>query len=219
MFIQKLIKGKRLDGFFLKGITSFTFVFLFAYGLYDYLMDAGNPINEPRILLLVSIGLGLVLGLIGDLFLEVQYFYPKQKTRQIRYGMVAFGFTHLFYLVGMSELVGFNYFSLLVGAVMTVVVYFGSKAMNIDFGKLKLMTLAYTFIIFTMVGMTVFQAVELSFNAYSTSFMIGAILFGISDLLLAPIYFQNVKGNAFPISNLATYYAGQVLIALAVCLL
>jgi uncharacterized membrane protein YhhN len=161
----------------------------------------------------------LVLGLIGDLFLEVQYFYPKQKTRQIRYGMVAFGFTHLFYLVGMSELVGFNYFSLLVGAVMTVVVYFGSKAMNIDFGKLKLMTLAYTFIIFTMVGMTVFQAVELSFNAYSTSFMIGAILFGISDLLLAPIYFQNVKGNVFPISNLATYYAGQVLIALAVYLL
>jgi uncharacterized membrane protein YhhN len=219
MFIQKIIKGKRLDGFFLKGITSFTFVFLFAYGLYDYLMDAGNPITEPRIVLLVSIGLGLVLGLIGDLFLEVQYFYPKQKTRQIRYGMVAFGFTHLFYLVGMSEFVGFNYFSLLVGAVMTVVVYFGSKAMNIDFGKLKLMTLAYTFIIFTMVGMTVFQAVELSFNAYSTSFMIGAILFGISDLLLAPIYFQNVKGNVFPISNLATYYAGQVLIALAVYLL
>ena len=43
-----------------------------------------------------------------------------------------------------------------------------------------------------------------------------AILFGISDLLLAPIYFKDEKSKFFVVSNLATYYLGQFLIALSI---
>lgn len=219
LFIFKIKQGKRMDGFYLKGITSFTFIFLFAYGVYDYFIEGGNLVSEPIVVLMISVGLGLVLGLIGDLFLEVQYFHQDQKIKQIKYGMIAFSFGHLFYILGITEMVGFNYFSLLIGAIMTLVVYVGSKLMKIDFGKLKIMSLGYTFIIFTMVGLTVFQAYDLSFDPYSLSFMIGAILFGISDLLLAPIYFKNETNDLFVVGNLGTYYLGQVLIALSIFLL
>lgn len=216
LFIFKIKRGKRLDGFFLKGITSFAFVFLFAYGVYDYFVVAGHQVTESVLILMIAVGLGLVLGLIGDLFLEVQYFHENQKIRQIRYGMLVFSFVHVFYILGITEMVSFNYFSLLIGTIMTLIVYVGSKFMNIDFGRLKLMSLTYTFFIFTMVGMTVFQAIDLAFNAYSLSFMIGAILFGISDLLLAPIYFKQETSDLFVIGNLGTYYLGQIFIALAI---
>jgi hypothetical protein len=47
-------------------------------------------------------------------------------------------------------------------------------------------------------------------------FMIGAILFGVSDLLLAPIYFKAEKSKLFVVGNLSTYYLGQLFIALSI---
>ncbi|MGE4571629.1 MAG: lysoplasmalogenase family protein [Candidatus Izemoplasmatales bacterium] len=215
LFIYLIIKDRRLDGFYIKGFTSFVFVFLYFYGLYNALSNSLILINDSYIILMISLGLGLVLGLIGDLFLEVQYFYPKLKIKQIKYGMIIFGFGHIFYLIGMTEIVSFNYFSLLIGLIMTLITYFGSKVLKLDFGKLKLFSYGYSFIIFTMVGQSIFQALDLK-NTYSILFMIGAILFGISDLLLAPIYFKEEKNYFFVISNLGTYYLGQTLIALSI---
>jgi uncharacterized membrane protein YhhN len=123
---------------------------------------------------------------------------------------------HCFYISALSISIGFNYWSLLVGIIMVVIIYFGSKLMNINFKNLAAMTYIYTFVIFTMVGMSVFQAIELGFNNQSTLFFIGALLFGISDLVLAPIYFQNQTGKFFTIANLSTYYFGQALIALSI---
>ena len=65
--------------------------------------------------------------------------------------------------------------------------------MKLEMGKLEIMTYVYTFIIFVMVGLAVLQAFKLNFNGYSLSFMIGALFFGLSDLILAPIYFKNEK--------------------------
>jgi hypothetical protein len=91
--------------------------------------------------------------------------------------------------------------------------------MKINFGNLWFMTYLYTFIIFTMVGMSINQAIELNLNGFSITFMIGAILFGVSDLLLAPIYFKNETSKLFVIGNLATYYLGQGLIAISIMFL
>lgn len=216
MFIYFIMKERRLDGFYLKGFTSFIFVFLYAYGVYHTLMNATTNLNESMIVLIIGLGLGLVLGLIGDLFLEVQYFYQDKKIKQIKYGMIVFGFSHLFYLAAITEQVAFHYASLLIGLVMTLVTFLGAKTLKLDFGKLKLFSYAYSFVIFTMVGQSIFQAIGLNGNTYSVIFMVGAILFGISDLLLAPIYFRKDTPRFFVIANLGTYYIGQALIALSV---
>lgn len=216
IFIILIMKGRRLDGFYFKGLTSFLFIFLYAFGVYHLLLDSLNEINESMIILIVAIGLGLVMGLIGDLFLEVQYFHPKNKIKQIKYGMIVFALGHLFYLVGITELVVFNIFSLLIGLIMTLITYIGAKLLKLEFGKLKIYSYGYSFVIFTMVGQSIFQTLELNASTFSLIFMIGAIFFGISDLLLAPIYFKKESNKYFVIANLGTYYLGQVLIALSI---
>jgi uncharacterized membrane protein YhhN len=221
VFIYHVVKQKRLEGFFYKGFASFLFTAVAIYGAFHFMTTPASGVSMAifefkyaRLILLII--LGLVAGLIGDLFLEVQYFYDQKKIFTINNGMIIFLIGHLLYIVGIINYTKFNIIALGIGLVMTIVVYLGGKLMDLKMGKLEIMTYIYSFVIFTMVGFSILQAIDLSFNLYSLSFMIGAILFGISDLLLAPIYFKNEKSNMFVISNLATYYLGQLLIALSI---
>lgn len=224
LFIITIIRNKRLNGFYFKGMSSLMFIAIFAYGVFSFINKYGNEftgifLEREEVFHFLLIGMGLVAGLLGDLFLEVQYFYPEQKHYQILNGMIAFSVGHLFYISAIWIMVGARFWSIILGIVMMGVIYFGSKLMKINFGNLWFMTYLYTFIIFTMVGMSIHQAMELSFNGFSVTFMIGAILFGISDLLLAPIYFKNETSKLFVIGNLATYYLGQGLIAISIMFL
>ncbi|MCD4827082.1 MAG: lysoplasmalogenase [Acholeplasmataceae bacterium] len=221
LFIFKVVTDKRLEGFFYKGFSSFLFVSIAVYGAYHFLIQPNvasfNMVMLTKYFtLILFIILGLVAGLIGDLFLEVQYFYDKKKYYTIHQGMIIFLIGHVLYIIGLISFVKFNIAALVIGLVMTIVVYVGGKIMKLQMGKLAPMTYLYTFVIFTMVGFAIIQASELSFNLYSIYFMVGAILFGLSDLLLAPIYFKDEKSKFFVVSNLATYYLGQLLIALSI---
>jgi uncharacterized membrane protein YhhN len=220
LFIYQVIKGKRLRGFYLKGFTSFLFVAVFFYGAFYkevsvFDMPSFQILLVSELRLILYMGLGLVLGLIGDMILEVQYFHENQKNEQISMGMVAFGLGHIFYILALSSYYAFSYWSLLIGILMVGVVYISSKLMKIDFKSLAMMSYLYTFIIFTMVGLSVIVYIN-DMGQASLIFMIGALLFGISDLLLAPIYFKAEKSKLFIIGNLATYYLGQLLIALSI---
>ena len=219
-YIYHVIVGKRLRGFYFKGLTSFLFIAVFFYSIF---FQNISLFGEPSLLLLLVgelklilyMGLGLVLGLVGDLILEIQYFHDTHKNEQISMGMVAFGLGHIFYILALSSYYAFSYWALIIGLVMVIVVHFGSQFMKIDFQSLKLMSYIYTFVIFTMVGLSVIVYINHQTQA-SLIFMMGALLFGISDLLLAPIYFKAEKSKLFVIGNLATYYLGQLLIALSI---
>jgi uncharacterized membrane protein YhhN len=221
LFIYHVVKNKRLEGFFYKGFTSFLFIAIALYGAFHFMTTPASGISMAifefkyaRLILFII--LGLVSGLIGDLFLEVQYFFNEKRIFTIKNGMIIFLIGHLLYIVGIINYTKFSIIALGIGLLMTIVVYIGGKLMDLKMGKLEIMTYIYTFVIFTMLGFSILQAIDLSFNLYSLSFMIGAVFFGISDLLLAPIYFKNEKSNLFVVSNLATYYLGQLLIALSI---
>lgn len=223
LFIYSIVKGQRMKGFYLKGFTSLGFIIVFAIGVHDFYIKSNgltlSILDNKYLIFTLFIGLGLVCGLIGDLFLEVQYFYEDKKDSQIFSGMVAFFIGHVFYIVALSALIGFNYLSLIVGIVFTLIVAIGGVVLKMDFGKLKLPSYLYTFIIFTMVGQSFFLAVDSQFNLFSVVLMLGALLFGISDLLLAPIYFKGDKRVSFAVANLATYYLAQLFIALSILFL
>lgn len=226
LFIYFVVKGKRLLGFYFKGFASFLFISTFAYGFYKhFLID--NPLSLPGIDLATIFGtelmfailifVGLVAGLVGDLFLEMMH-VDKTKNKQIiiAFGTIIFLIGHLFYITGLSIIGQFSYVSLIIGLAMTIVVYFGGKMMKLNMGKVEILTYVYSFVIFTMIGQAVMNAFYLDFNTFSVVFMTGALLFGISDLLLAPLYFGNKDDNSIVVANLATYYFGQLLIALAI---
>ncbi|MDY0278685.1 MAG: lysoplasmalogenase family protein [Acholeplasma sp.] len=222
-FMYFVILKNRIIGFYLKGLSSLSFVFIYGYGVYNFFIkNDGLDLtlsNNKFIYFILFIGLGLICGLLGDLFLEVQYFYEEKKHVQILYGMAAFFIGHVFYILAISALIGFNLISILVGLVFTLLIAVGGEVLKMDFGILRFPSYLYTFIIFTMVGQAFFLAYSNNFNSFSLILMIGAILFGVSDLILAPIYFKNEKRVTFSILNLSAYYIAQMLIAISIMFL
>ena len=223
LFIYFIVMKNRILGFYLKGFTSLSFLLIFGYGIHDFFIKNDGlsmALNDNKFLYFtLFIGLGLICGLVGDLFLEVQYFYDKKKESQILYGMISFFMGHVFYIIAISTLIGFNFFSVLIGLVFTLLIAVGGQVLKMDFGVLRIPSYMYTFIIFTMVGQAFFLGISYDFNLFSLTLMIGAILFGISDLILAPIYFKNEKRASFAILNLSTYYMAQLLIAISILFL
>lgn len=219
IFVFLVIKGKRMDGFYFKGLSSFLFVGVFMYGVYHYTKTNNFILNSMQLKFLLLIGLGLVCGLIGDLFLEIQYFYKDNKSRQIAYGMTIFLIGHIFYISALSLDRQFQLLSLVIGLVMAALIYAGGKVMKFQLGQLEIFSYVYSFVIFTMVGQAIFQAHQQAYNIYGLVFMVGAIFFGISDLLLAPIYFKNERRKLFVVGNISTYYLAQILIALSIMFL
>lgn len=218
-FIYVVLKDKRLLGFYLKGFTSFAFILVFAFGLYllTIRFDTGITFESKELLFAILVFVGLVAGLIGDLFLELMHVdKTKDRTIIMGFGTLIFLIGHLFYISGMIVLEGFNYVSLLIGLGMTGVVYLGSRMMKLDMGKLTIISYIYSFVIFTMIGVSITSAFSSGFSTPMTVFMIGAIFFGISDLFLAPLYYGKVNKNSIVFLNLATYYLGQLLIALSI---
>lgn len=223
LFIYFIILKNRIIGFYLKGFTSLLFLLIYGYGIYDFFIRSNGlsiALNDIKfIYFILFIGLGLICGLVGDLFLEVQYFYNEKKESQILYGMTSFFLGHVFYIIAISALIGFNFVSVLVGLGFTLLIAIGGQVLKMDFGVLRIPSYLYTFIIFTMVGQAFFLGVNYNFNLFSLVLMLGAILFGISDLILAPIYFKNEKRVSFTILNLSTYYLAQLLIAISIIFL
>lgn len=218
-FIYVVMRDKRLLGFYLKGLTSFGFVLVFAFGLYLLTIryDSGMTFESKELLFGLLVFVGLVAGVIGDLFLELMHVdKTKDKNIIIGFGTTIFLIGHLFYISGMIVFAGFNYISLLIGLGMTGVVYIGSKMMKLKMGKLTVISYIYSFVIFTMIGLSIMTAITSGFTLPMTIFMIGAILFGISDLLLAPLYYGGVEKKSMVFMNLATYYLGQLLIAMSI---
>ncbi|MBU1140940.1 MAG: hypothetical protein KKG64_00290, partial [Firmicutes bacterium] len=76
--------------------------------------------------------------------------------------------------------------------------------------------LFYTFIMFMLVGQALGYAISVEFSVFSVLILSGAILFSISDLLLAPIYYQGNKKKIMIALNFASYYAAQLLIAYSI---
>ena len=89
------------------------------------------------------------------------------------------------------------------------------KPLKLEYGKLKKIAFCYALCLFGTCSFSLFLAILNGFSILSLNmFLIGAILFAISDLVLSGTYFG--KGKERPIDfilNYSTYYSAQYLIA------
>ena len=88
-----------------------------------------------------------------------------------------------------------------------------SYLLKFKMGKARIPSYFYAFLIFTMIAQSMIFYMQVPDATFFLLFMIGAILFGISDLILAPIYYQKQQKPIMIILNLLTYYGAQILIA------
>ncbi len=207
LYIFVELTRKPLEAFAYKALASLSFIALAAFVVIDKVMI---PSLYGWFLL------GLVLGLIGDLILALRPLNkPEDDKTIINYGITFFGAGHIMYIIGTIVESAFYWQSLLIGSIMAGLIVLGSIVLKFQMGKSRIPSYLYAFLIFVMIGQTIMMG---NIHGLQTGYLlliIGAILFGISDLILAPIYFQGMNKKILIALNLVTYYGAQILIALS----
>jgi len=208
IYITVELTQKPLYALFIKALASLSFILLGVTRL--LFVQSAYPESLGWILL------GLACGLIGDIVLALRPLRPKEEDKTIIVlGIISFAMGHLFYLVGLSNIQNLSWMSYGMGMIAMVIVVIMSKVMKFDMGIARMPSYVYAFMIFLMIGQGVFLMTISAQNVAYLIFMIGAILFGISDLILAPIYYTPQSSKMMVVLNLVTYYGAQILIALS----
>lgn len=169
----------------------------------------------------VLIIIGLVFGLIGDILLDLKYVDKDRSDGYSYAGMISFGLGHILYIsaIIMNYCKGNALYIILAIAldiVISIITILMEKPLKLHYGKFKLISFCYALCLFGSLSFGLFLAIENSFNIVSLNmFLIGSILFAISDLVLSGTYFGEGKERPIDfILNYSTYYSAQFIIAL-----
>ena len=167
------------------------------------------------------IALGLVFSMLGDIWLDLKWIYPKDIKYYLYGGFVFFMLGHVCYTSAMGLSNGMGIKNFLLCLIAPVVVSLGTqlaaKPLKLDFTGYKFITSLYSFFL----TMTLSVAVTIAFQTGGATSQVmmaaGAALFFLSDLVLSNTYFGVDKTTKpYIAANHALYYAGQFLIAMSV---
>ena len=164
--------------------------------------------------------MGLVCGLIGDLTLDLKITYQVSNLRHsdlyTYFGMSAFGVGHILYIVAVSIFFGFSFWSILIAAALTTLIFMISIfLMRMNFGKFLIPSIVYAFLLTFFLACTLSAGILATFSVPVILLTIGAGLFLLSDLVLSMTYFNGSENRWMIIINHVLYYAAQFLIALS----
>ena len=201
----------------LKGLASLVFVALGVVGalLANHVLTIGalNAAGaENLVALLIAIGLGF--GMIGDICLNLRLVLKDGKKIFLA-GIAAFLIGHILYLAAIIMQID-SLQALLIGIGAGIVCAAGLLIWifkNITAQKVfKIFGIFYVGAVVVMTAVAVTKVI-IDFNYASLVFMIGAILFTASDVILIFNMFSEHKKAWMRPTNLSLYYIGQLLIA------
>jgi len=199
-FIKAGARHEHVKAVFYKSLASISFIVL---GLLAYRADPKN--------LLVFIG--LLLGGIGDFFMEARWLSKKIEIPSFLIGTLSFLLGHVAYIIALARqmtlpnTLQLSILTGLVGAGMLLYILF-----QIIQAQLALKIVGVIYICTIMVMFT-------SAIPVSPMFALGGLLFVISDTSLILYNFsQEYHEPKVRVLCLTTYYAAQVIIALSIIL-
>lgn len=225
VFLYFELKRQFVIAFLFKALASFSFILiLLSILLYDYWVSIDLFLGyiHPELLgFAYFLILGLVCGFAGDLILGLRPFFDETRhTLIILAGTIFFATGHVFYLFGIMTLIDFSWwavgFSIIVSALIFVI---GIRFMKLKFKKLLIPSIGYSFLLFLMVGMTIFGFNNFESKSFSIAILVFAVLFGLSDIVLSQIYFGGKETNLMKAINLSMYYLAQIGIASSILFL
>lgn len=217
VFLSMRVKKATAKACFVKAITSILFIL-------SWLIILMNKLTASGLLL----GLGLIFGMLGDIWLDLKFCYPQDDDFFTKAGFGSFALGHFAYIayILMAKNGKFNILSVIcalgVALIAALAVYFGEGIMKLKYGNLKLISTLYGALLFFMTAFSIFTSIFSGINENKHLFTmgIGGILFIISDLILSGTYFgENKKRPVDIITNHVAYYVAQFIIAGSLILL
>ena len=203
VFIYFEKKEKYVIAVILKGLASLMFVLL---GFW-----CASNLGESEFSKFVKIG--LILGLIADVMLNLRFVFKKKGKIVFLVGILVFLSGHILYLCALIPTVNNIVLPLVVGVVLTAIII---KWIFTQIEAQKAFKIFGIFYIGAIVIMNCFAIANLLQDPTNTRyiiFVIGAISFLISDIVLILNTFGKTSKFSLRITNLSLYYVGQLLIA------
>ena len=202
-YIPEKIRGYTVKAVFLKSAVSVLFI--------ATAVTAGSAgIISP------FIEMGLVFGLLGDIWLDLKYVFREYDVHFTYAGFISFSIGHIIYVTGLLIQFGPGLYLIpsfalaALGAALAVIL---EKPMKLSYGTMKPTVLIYVFLLLS----TVFVSGGILVTAGGTMlavFFAGSVLFAASDLVLSGTYFGAGKDRPVDLFlNYIFYYGGQFLIA------
>ena len=216
-FLFEKVKAYSLKAVFLKATASLLFIALGVYAFYK---------TSLKVFPVFAV-LALVLGLLGDIALDLKYVFKEKDYEFTMAGFIAFAIGHVLYISGMflEFYTGQNVLYIIIPLALAALMGPGSfllaKVSKVNYGRFKWIAFIYCMVLFgtTASAFSLWMMTGFANNGLLMLF-IGGVLFAVSDLILNLTYFG--EGHEKPldiISNTVTYYAAQYIIALAILFL
>lgn len=208
IFIYKSYKGTPKEKLFSKSVASLLFLVAAIFGLLT--PTAGADIPGYGTLLL----LGLIFGFVGDVLLETQAVVPEKQKLFFVSGLGSFLLGHVFYIILLAKLASFSWLHIVLALALFALIMWLKTLTKSDPGKMMVPVIAYAAIISVMVGFAV-GAYFAAPGKLTFTVLIAALMFLVSDVLLAYIYFGPKTVKPLRACNLSFYYAAQITLALS----
>lgn len=162
---------------------------------------------------------GLILGMLGDIWLDLKWIYLQDKNSYLYAGFISFLLGHLCFITAIFRSAPWNSFSIIMSIVLALVIgliaLLMEKPLKMKYGKFKLIVFLYSCTLALTMTSSMMTAYITKFKLSAWIVMsVGALLFLLSDLVLSGMYFgenKNTKGNI--ILNHTLYYAAQFCMA------
>lgn len=219
VFLILRIKMGGLAAATAKACASVSFIAVACAAVFDRLSDPSPiVINHTFNRWSLFVILGLVCGLLGDVWLDFKYAFIEKSDKFTFGGFAFFLAGHLLYLVAIYNTMSFSlisvYIAIALAAIFALFTVFGERKLGLKLGKFKAISAVYLAILAYFTVIAGGAAVQSSFAKGPVLMFVGALFFLISDFILSGTYFgENKNTKAYVLWNHIFYYAAQFLIA------
>lgn len=208
VFIYYEHKEKYVLAVILKGLASLCFV------LFGVLCS----IQALNMQFAKMVKIGLLLGLIADIMLNLRFVFKKNGKLVFLVGILVFLAGHVLYLCALIPGYSYALVTTLTGIIVSALVL---KWIFTQIEAEKAFKIFGVFYIGVIVIMNAFALRNFILDSQMSNliFLIGAISFLFSDIVLILNTFGKETKFSLRITNLSLYYVGQLLIAFSLSLL
>lgn len=208
VFITVEHKKKYVAADILKGAAAACFVTI---GVTGYLTKTTDAFG-------LKLMIGLIFGMIGDILLNLRFVVREEKGQKVfLLGIVSFLVGHILYLAALVPLTTHTIICVGIGAVLAAgLLAYIFKTMDVK-PAFKIFGVFYLGAVIIMTVMAMDIAIVLH-NPRSIEYVVGAVLFTASDIVLIFNTFSGTSKFSLRITNLSLYYIGQLMIAMCLFL-